>query len=104
MPKIYQAYYRDSKDLFSRHHGASQVKVEAEARRTAKETGLRVTVDVLEIEKPSVKSVISMLNGDGPTARSTICVFEPTKQVTKTAKDGQASRVWQVRRQKKEQE
>lgn len=100
MPKIYQAYYKDVNGYHTRHHGTSQVKVEQEARQTAKETGLRVTVDVIEIEKPSVKSVVGMLNGDKPTSRTTVCFFEPTKQDSKVTTNAQGvpHRLWKVKR------
>ena len=97
MPKIYQAWYKNN-TIRIRLNGASQVKVEAEARETAKEEGLSVFVDVLEIEKPSLKLVIEILNGKGPLSRNRICVFEPREQFNKLNDDGGLAKRWKVKR------
>jgi len=98
MAKVYQAHYKNASNHTMKHHGGSQTKVEKEARLTAKETGRVVTVDMLDLAKPSLKSIIDMLNGSGPLKRTTLCTFEPTKKQLKVNKDGSSTAYWKVKR------
>ena len=97
MAKIYQAFYSDSEGNI-RHHGASLTGVEKEARLTAKEKGVTVKVDVLEVEKPSLKSIIQMLNGGIPLSRVRISTFVPSMAYTVHDEDGDGIRRWKVER------
>ena len=98
MAKVYQAHYKNANNHTMRHNGGSQTKVEKEARLTAKETGRVVTVDLLELAKPSLKSIIDMLTGGKPLKRTTVCTFEPTKKQLKVNADGSTTTRWQVKR------
>jgi hypothetical protein len=97
MPKIYQAWYKED-DTRVQYNGASQVRVEAEARTTAKERGISVRVDVVEIEKPSLKLVIDLMNGKGPISRNRVCVFEPREQFNRISDSGEFIKHWKVKR------
>lgn len=97
MPKIYQARYKNNEKT-SRHSGASQTKVEKEAKLTAEETGTSVFVEVLEIEKPSLKLIIGMLNGEGPLSRTKVCVFQPREEVVEMDASGETTKRWKVKR------
>ena len=98
MAKVYQAFYKNSNGVTSRHNGASLTKVEKEARLTAKELGVTVGVDVLEIEKPSLKLVIKMLNGGAPLSRTPVCFFQTTHPYVVTDDEGLPKRKWRVER------
>jgi hypothetical protein len=73
-------------------------KIKVEARLTARETGRKVTLDALELPKPTMKVFIELLNGGGPLSRTTLYVFEPIKKVLKVQKDGTTTSLWKVKR------
>ena len=100
MPKIYQAYYKDSEGKLNKHHGASLVKVEHGARLTAQEVGREVFVDVVEIEKPSLKLVIEIYNnGLQFFTRTPICSFRQTEEQGAIDKEtGAYVRRWKVKK------
>ena len=98
MPKIYQAYYKDAEGAVTRHHGASQTKVEAEARTLAKETGHRVCVGFFDVEKPSLKSYIAILNKEVRVRWMRLCVFEPLKEMRHFSGAGGWTSHWKVKR------
>ena len=98
MPKIYQAFYTDTNGKFTRHNGASLTQVEKEARLTAQEKGQSVCVDVLEIEKPSLKLIIEMMNGRGAESRKPICVFRTTSSYSEEVEDGTQVQRWRVKK------
>jgi len=77
MPKVYQAYYKDPDGKRWRQYFSSLTTSEAESKKVSQERNITVFIDVLEIEKPSLKSVIAMMNGGGPLARVRLCTFEP---------------------------
>ena len=54
MPKVYQAYYSDGKERRWKTNNASRTLILVEARNAAKKYGVKVDVDILEIEKPSL--------------------------------------------------
>jgi len=97
MPKIYQAYY-NTESSKRRRHSASKTKILAEARATAKETGNKVTVDVLEMEAPSMKYFIELLNGAAPKSRKRICSFVPKGSPVVEVKDGVSKKLWKVKK------
>jgi hypothetical protein len=98
MPSIYQAYYRGSKSGWYRHHGTSRVSVEAEARRVAKTTGMEVFVDVLGVDKPSMKSLIELLNTAQPKSRKRLCSFVPKGSPVNELEDGEIKKTWRVKK------
>jgi len=98
MTKVYQAFYKNSNGKTTRHNGASLTQVEKEAKLTAQETGTTVCVDVLEIEKPSLKSVIKMLNGEGPLSRIPVSCFRPGVTHLVEDENGALVQRWYVKR------
>ena len=97
MPRIYQASYNEHGKKW-RTHNASQTKILVEARDAAKEYGVRVVVEELEIEKPSLKYFIECMNGRKPNSRKFICAFEPRESVMVENEDGGVTRRWKVRK------
>lgn len=77
MPKVYRAFYKDEHGTRWRQFFASLTTTEAEAKKESQERDKVVFIDVLEIEKPSMKSVISMMNGAKPLSVTRLCRFEP---------------------------
>ena len=97
MPKIYQAYY-SAKDKKYRHHSASKTKILAEARAVAKETGNKVNIDILEMEAPSMKYFIELLNGVRPMTREKLCSFVPKGAPIVEVKNGVSKKLWKVKK------
>jgi hypothetical protein len=97
MPKVYQAYYEDSGKNW-RTNNASHTLILAEAREAAKEYGVRVIVDELEIDKPSFKYFVECMNGRKPNSRKFICAFEPRESGMVENEDGEYVRRWKVKK------
>ena len=97
MPKVYQASYKENGKNWKTHNG-SQAKIIVEARNAAKEYGVRVIVEELEIEKPSFKYFVECMNGRKPNSRKFICAFEPRESVMVEDKDGNRVRRWKVKK------
>jgi len=97
MPKVYQASYQESGKNW-RVHNASRTLILVEAKNAAKEYGVRVIVDELEIEKPSFKYFVECMNGRKPNSRKFICAFEPRESVMVENEDGEFVRQWKVRK------
>ena len=98
MPKIYQAYFKNN-DVRHRTHSGSRIDILAEARAAAIEHGKAIKVDVLEMEKPSVKYLIELLNGKKPISRTRLCSFVPRGAPSLVTKDGQVQKRWKVKKQ-----
>ena len=98
MPKVYQAYYSDGKDGRWKINDASRTKILVEARNAAKEYGVKVDIDVLEIEKPSFKYFVECMNGRKPNSRTHMCSFIPRESVMVEDKDGNIKRRWKVKK------
>jgi len=99
MPRVYQAYYNSSGKKF-RHHSASRTKILAEARTVARETGQEVKIDILEMESPSMKYLIDLLNGATPKSRERMCSFVPRGSPILVTKNGVVRKLWKVKKQK----
>mgnify|MGYP004453529073 CR=1 FL=1 len=99
MPKIYQAHYKDQ-DKTWRIHNASKTLILAEAKKTAKTLGKEVKVDVLDIEKPSMKYLIELMNGRKPNSRTRVCSFVPKGRPTIKTINGEAKKTWKVKKKK----
>ena len=97
MPKVYQAHF-SKKDSKHRYHSASKTKILAEARAAASETGNKIDVDVLEMEVPSMKYFIELLNGAKPKSRKRICSFVPKGTPAVEVKDGVSKKTWKVKK------
>ena len=97
MPKIYQAYYKDS-DTTYRFHNASKTVMLAEARKAAKTYGQEVKVDVLVVEKPSMKYLIELMNGRKPNSRQRVCSFVPTGRPRIEEVEGETKKTWKVKK------
>jgi hypothetical protein len=97
VPKVYQASYKDS-DKNWKINNASQTKILVEARNAAKEYGVRVIVDELEVEKLSFKYFVECMNGRQPTNRKFICAFEPRESVMTENDEGKLVRRWKVKK------
>ena len=97
MPKVYQASYKENGKSW-RTHNASHTKILVEARNAAKEYGVRVIVEELEIEKPSFKYFVECMNGRKPNNRKFVCAFEPRESVTVEGDDGEFVRRWKVKK------
>lgn len=97
MPKVYQASYKESGKSWRTSNG-SQTKILVEARNAAKEYGVRVIVEELEIDKPSFKYFVECMNGRKPNSRKFICAFEPRESVMVEGEDGEFTRRWKVRK------
>jgi hypothetical protein len=97
MPKVYQAFYKENGKNWKTNN-ASQTKILVEARQAAKEYGVRVVVEELEIEKPSFKYFVECMNGRKPNSRKFICAFEPRESVMVEDKDGNRVRRWKVKK------
>ena len=97
MPKVYQASYKENGKNWKTNN-ASQTKILVEARNAAKEYGVRVIVDELEVEKLSFKYFVECMNGRQPTNRKFICAFEPRESVMAEDKDGNRVRRWKVKK------
>ena len=97
MPKVYQASY-DEKDQRWKTNNASQTKILVEARNAAKEHGVRVIVEELEIEKISFKYFVECMNGRAANSRKFICAFEPRESVMVEGDDGEFTRRWKVKK------
>ena len=79
-------------------NNASQTLILVEARDAAKEYGVRVVVEELEIEKPSFKYFVECMNGRKPNSRKFVCAFEPRESVMVEGKDGEFVRRWKVKK------
>lgn len=97
MPKVYQASYADNGSNWKTNN-ASRTKILVEARNAAKEYGVRVVVEELEIEKPSFKYFVECMNGRKPNSRKFVCAFEPRESVMVEGEDGKLTRRWKVRK------
>jgi len=97
MPKVYQASYKESGKSWKTNN-ASQTKILVEARNAAKEYGVRVIVDELDIDKPSFKYFVECMNGRTPNSRTFVCAFEPRESVMVKDKDGEHVRRWKVKK------
>jgi len=97
MPKVYQAYYKDGEGRWKTNK-ASRTLILAEARKVAKERGVQVDVDILEIEKPSFKYFVECMNGRKPNSRTHLCSFVPRESVVAEDKDGNPVRRWKVKK------
>ena len=97
MPKVYQASYKENGKSWKTNN-ASQTKILVEARNAAKEHGIRVVVDELEVEKLSFKYFVECMNGRQPTNRKFICAFEPRESVMVEGEDGEYVRRWKVKK------
>jgi len=76
MPKVYQAYYNDQGTKW-KISGGSQAKIISDARQAARDYGVEVHVDILDIEKPSMKYIIECMNGRKPNKRTRVCSYVP---------------------------
>ena len=101
MPKIYQAYFNNN-DVKHRTHSSSRTNILAEARAAAIEHGKEVKVDILEMEKPSFKYFIELLNGKGPISRKRLCSFVPHGRPFLKDVKGAATKCWKVKKKKGE--
>jgi hypothetical protein len=97
MPKIYQAHYEEKGKTW-RTSNASRTSILVEARNAAKEYGVKVDVDILEIEKPSFKYFIECMNGRKPNSRTLMCSFIPRESVTVKDENGNTVRRWKVKK------
>tara|TARA_B100000949_G_scaffold94027_1_gene83913 strand:- start:289 stop:585 length:297 start_codon:yes stop_codon:yes gene_type:complete len=97
MPKVYQASYKENGKNWKTNN-ASQTLILVEARDAAKEYGVRVVVEELEIEKPSFKYFVECMNGRKPNSRKFVCAFEPRESVMVEGKDGEFVRRWKVKK------
>jgi len=97
MPKVYQASYNENNKRW-RTNNASQTKILVEARNAAKEYGVRVVVEELEIEKISFKYFVECMNGRAANSRKFICAFEPRESVMVEGADGEFTRRWKVKK------
>ena len=99
MPKIYQSYCMVG-DKFRVHHTASLTNAEAEARFVAAEQGKTVAVDVLDVEKLSLKWLIVALNGGNSplVSRTTLSVFRPRTSFL-AEQDGEVVTRWRVKKE-----
>ena len=97
MPKVYQAHF-SKKGSKHRHHSTSKTKILAEARAVARETGNKIDVDVLEMEVPSMKYFIELLNGAKPKSRERLCSFVPKGAPVVEVKDGVSKKLWKVKK------
>ena len=95
MPKIYQAYYKNNDGVCKTHNG-SRILILAEARKIAKELGREVKVDILEVEKPSFKYLVELLNGKKPNKRTRLCSFIPKGQPALKNINGKITKQWKV--------
>jgi hypothetical protein len=98
MPTVYQAYYSDGKDGRWKTNKASRTLILAEARQVAKERGVKVEVDILEIDKPSFKYFIECMNGRKPNSRTHLCSFVPKESVVVEDEHGNHVRQWKVKK------
>jgi len=99
MPKIYQAHYKDQ-DKAWRIHNASKTLILVEAKKVAKAFGKEVKVDVLEMDKPSIKYLIELMNGRKPNSRKRICSFIPKGRPTVKTINGEIKKTWKVKKKK----
>ena len=97
MPKVYQASYKENGKSWRTNNG-SRTKILVEARNAAKEYGVRVIVEELEIEKLSFKYFVECMNGRKPNSRKFICAFEPRESVMVEGEDGEFTIRWKVRK------
>jgi len=97
MPQIYQAYYKDAGTTYQIHN-ASKTLILVEAKKIAKTLGKEVKVDALEIEKPSMKYLIELMNGRKPNSRTRICSFVPKSRPTIKKVNGETKKVWKVKK------
>ena len=65
----------------------------------ARETGKEVKIDILEINTPSMKYFIEVLNGAKPKSRERLCSFVPRGAPILETKDGVVVKLWKVKRQ-----
>ena len=99
MPKIYQAHYKDQNKTW-RIHNSSKTLILAEAKKAAKTFGKEVKVDVLTMEKPSMKYLIELLNGRKPNSRKRICSFIPKSRSIIETINGETKKMWKVKKKK----
>jgi hypothetical protein len=98
MPKVYQAYYSDGKEGRWKTNNASRTLILVEARNAAKKYGVKVDVDILEIEKPSFKYFVECMNGRMASSRTRMCSFIPKGQVRVQDEDGSYQTRWKVKK------
>jgi hypothetical protein len=98
MPKVYQAYYSDGKEGRWKTNNASRTLILVEARNAAKKYGVKVDVDVLEIEKPSFKYFVECMNGRQANSRTRLCSFIPKEQVRVQNENGSYETRWKVKK------
>jgi len=97
MPKVYQASYKEN-DKSWRTTMASRASILAEARDAAKEHGVKVLVEELEIDKPSFKYFIECMNGRQANSRKIICAFVPRESITIEDETGTPVKQWKVKK------
>ena len=97
MPKVYQAYYNEKGKKWSINN-ASRTLILVEARKAAKEYGVKVNIDILEIEKPSFKYFVECMNGRKPNSRTHMCSFIPRESIMVEDEDGNTVRRWKVKK------
>lgn len=97
MPKVYQAYYKTKEGTCKTHNG-SRTLILAEARQMAKELGKEVVIDILELEKPSFKYLVELMNGKRPNKRTRLCSFVPKGQPVVAMVNGIATKRWKVKK------
>ena len=97
MPKVYQACYRDKGTNYRINNGSRTI-ILAEARKAAKEHGVEVKIDILEIEKPSFKYFVECMNGRKPNKRTRLCSFIPKGQPILKEIDGEMKKRWKVKK------
>jgi hypothetical protein len=100
MPKVYQAYYKKS-DILIRYASTSRVTILAEAKKIAKELGKKVVIDVLEIEKPSMKYFVECMNGRKPNSRKRLCSFVPKGSPVLKTINNETIKLWRVQKKNK---